>query len=75
MKLYCFCINKGKIKNLTYNKKYIVTRVVNGIHNGTNIPYKGYYIINDSNIEHYYSAKRFETVKERRLKTISDILS
>lgn len=67
------CINKGKIKNLTVGKNYLVTRTNNGVHYGSNIPYSGMWVINDAGIEKHYSSKRFIGVdawRELQLKEI-----
>lgn len=69
------CINKGKIKNLTVGKKYTVVRVNSGIHQGSNIPYKGFYVINDAGIEKHYSSKRFIDMAEWREKQLNVIMT
>lgn len=69
------CINKGKIKNLTVGKKYMVVRVNSGIHQGSNIPYKGFYVINDAGIEKHYSSKRFIDMAEWREKQLNVIMT
>ena len=69
------CINKGKIKNLTVGKRYEVVRTNSGVHQGSNIPFKGYWIINDAGIEKHYSSKRFIDVSEWRDKQLNVILN
>lgn len=62
-----YCINKGKIKNLTLNKQYKLTREMkSGTHFGSGKPYSGVWVINDSGKEHYYSSKRFIKKEEYR---------
>lgn len=65
-KMMVYCINKGKIKNLTLNKQYKLTRETKGVHFGSEKPWSGVYIINDSGKEHYYSSKRFIKKEEYR---------
>jgi hypothetical protein len=69
------CINKGRIKNLTEGKKYKVVRKrkVEGLHQDSYIRYSGFWIINDSGIERYYSSKRFLDVLEWREKKLNEL--
>ena len=68
------CINKGKIKSLTVGKRYEVVRSNSGHHQGSNIPYSGMWVINDSGIERHYSSKRFSTIAEWRDKQLNDLI-
>ena len=68
------CINKGKIKNLTIGKNYTVVRVNSGIHHGSNIPYKGFYVINDADIVKHYSSKRFIDISEWRDRQLNELI-
>ncbi len=68
------CISKGKIKNLTIDKNYIITRRQDGVHSGSNKPLTGLWVINDANIERHYSSKRFIDVSEWRDKQLTVIL-
>ena len=68
------CISKGKIKNLTEDKKYKVVKKIEGLHQDSYIRYSGFWIINDAGIERYYSSKRFLDVLEWRDKQINKLL-
>ena len=68
------CINKGRIKNLTEGKKYKVVKKIEGLHQDSYIRYSGFYVINDSGIERYYSSKRFLDELEWRDKQINKLL-
>ena len=72
------CISKGKIKNLTEDKKYKVVKKIEVFHQDSYIRYSGYWIINDAGIERYYSSKRFldelDTKSEWRDKQINRLL-
>ena len=68
------CISKGKIKNLTEDKKYKVVKKIEGLHQDSYIRYSGFWIINDAGIERYYSSKRFLDELEWRDKQINILL-
>ena len=68
------CISKGKIKNLTEGEKYKVVKKIEGSHQYSYIRYSGFWIINDSGIERYYSSKRFLDELEWRDKQINKLL-
>jgi hypothetical protein len=68
------CISKGKIKNLTEGKKYKVVKKVEGFHQDSYIRYSGFWIINDTGIERYYSSRRFLDELEWRDKQINKLL-
>ena len=68
------CISKGKIKNLTEDKKYKVVKKIEGLHQDSYIRYSGFWIINDAGIERYYSSKRFLDELEWRDKQINKLL-
>ena len=68
-----YCIDKGKIVNLTLNKQYKLTRESKGVHFGSGKPYSGVWVINDSGKEHHYSSRRFIKVDEYRDRILNEI--
>jgi hypothetical protein len=68
-----YCINKGKIKNLTIGKKYKVIKTQSGEHSDSKKPYNGVWIINDSGREHYYSLRRFISELEYRDQILNEL--
>ena len=67
------CINKGKIKSLTEGKRYKSIREASGIHSNSKKSYSGFWIINDSGKEKYYSSKRFLNIEEHRDKVLNNL--
>lgn len=60
------CINNNRVKGLTIDRKYIITRSRSGKHLNSGIEYSGYHVINDDSIEKYYSSRRFLSIEDWR---------
>lgn len=69
------CIKRGKIKNLTVGKNYEIVRKHSGVHQGSNIPYSGIWVINDAGDKKHYSSKRFIDISEWREKQINELIN
>jgi hypothetical protein len=67
------CVKRGKIKNLTEEKVYEVTKVRTGTHMDSLIDYKNFVVINDAGIEKSYSASRFITIEQMREVKLTNI--
>ena len=71
---YVYCVNKGKVKSLTLNKRYRVYKINQGNHVDSGIPYEGVWVSNDNKIVRYYSSKRFVSIEEYREIVIDSLI-
>ena len=62
------------LTNLTFGKKYKVTRLQEGYHFGSDKPLTGLWVIDDTNRENHYSRRRFLNISDWRESQINKII-